>query len=210
MKLAAVLFTLLPLVFTESETFYFFVFLNKKDDKPVLPKEQVDKIMEGHMANIQRLAKEGKLIAAGPFEGGGGIFIFKAASLDQTKEWLSTDPGVKAQRWNIEILPYSPQGGKVCAAPEPIEMVSYDFIRFTNARESRDESKIVQDHEDYFRKAISPDNLVASGMFDHGGILILRGQWKKETIEQDPAVQTGAYLTEYKKLYIARGSFCEN
>ena len=55
-----------------------FVFLNNKADKAVLSKEEVDKIMEGHMANINKMAKEGKLIAAGPFEGGGGIFIFNS------------------------------------------------------------------------------------------------------------------------------------
>src|SRR6478735_2054305 len=49
-----------------------FVFLHHKTDKAELPKEQVDKIMEGHMANIQKMAKEGKLLVAGPFEGGGG------------------------------------------------------------------------------------------------------------------------------------------
>ena len=38
---------------------------------------EVKKIMEGHLANINRLAKEGKLTAAGPLDEGGGIFIFR-------------------------------------------------------------------------------------------------------------------------------------
>jgi uncharacterized protein YciI len=71
---------------------YVFVFLNNKMHAEQLPKEEVDKIMEGHMANIQRLANEGKLIAAGPFQGGGGIFIFNTSSLDEAKFWLDTDP----------------------------------------------------------------------------------------------------------------------
>src|SRR5687768_2101005 len=86
---------------------YTFVFLHKKDSAEVLPKEQVTKIMEGHMANIDRLAKEGKLLVAGPFDGGGGIFILKTTSVSEAKEWLSTDPGVQANRWNVEILPYT-------------------------------------------------------------------------------------------------------
>ncbi|MBX2961191.1 MAG: hypothetical protein KF687_01690 [Cyclobacteriaceae bacterium] len=49
---------------------YTFVFLNTRTDKAELPKEEVDKLMQGHMANITRLASEGKLIAAGPFDGG--------------------------------------------------------------------------------------------------------------------------------------------
>jgi uncharacterized protein YciI len=77
---------------------YTFVFLNKKADAEPLPKEQVDKIMEGHMANINRLAKEGKLVAAGPFDGGGGIFILNTTSINEANEWLSTDPGIQAKR----------------------------------------------------------------------------------------------------------------
>jgi uncharacterized protein YciI len=72
-----------------------FVFLNKRSDKAALPEEEVKKIMDGHMANIERLAKEGKLISAGPFDAGGGIFIFKSKSVAEVNEWLSTDPGVK-------------------------------------------------------------------------------------------------------------------
>ncbi|HEY5823271.1 MAG TPA: YciI family protein [Cyclobacteriaceae bacterium] len=98
-----------------------FVFLNKKADAAQLPKEQNDKIMEGHMANINRLAKEGKLIAAGPFDGGGGIFIFKSNSIEDVKNWLSTDPGVQANRWNTEILPYQPRYGSACTVSEPYE-----------------------------------------------------------------------------------------
>ena len=109
---------------------YSFVFLHKKSSVEPLPKEQLDKIMEGHMANIERLAKEGKLIVAGPFEGGGGIFILNTTSTDEAKQWLSTDPGIQANRWDIEILPYTPRVGAVCVAKEPYEMVSYRFFPF--------------------------------------------------------------------------------
>ena len=64
-----------------------FVFLNKRTDLPALPKEESDKLMEGHMANIERLAKEGKLVVAGPFEGGGGIFVLKTNSVEEAKSW---------------------------------------------------------------------------------------------------------------------------
>ncbi len=82
------------------------VFLHHRPDKVELPKDQVEKIMSGHMANIQKMAKEGKLLVAGPFEGGGGIFIFNAPSVDEVTLWLNDDPGVQAHRWNVEIQPY--------------------------------------------------------------------------------------------------------
>src|SRR5258708_35480806 len=190
-----------------------FVFLHRKDDKAELPKEEGDRIMAGHMANIQRLAKEGKLLVAGPFEGGGGIFIFNSDSSDRVKEWLSTDPGVKAKRWNIEILPFRPRRGSVCAVAEPIEMVMYEFIRYTvriakyNAENA---AEIVRKHDDYLRKIADAGNIVSEGLFgEDGGILIMKGDLQKEWIEADPSILDGSYQIEFKKLYVAKGAFCE-
>lgn len=50
-----------------------FVFLHHRADRTELPKKQLDSIMDGHMNNIQKMAKEGKLLIAGPFEGGGAF-----------------------------------------------------------------------------------------------------------------------------------------
>ena len=132
---------------------YSFVFLNKKTSPTELPKEEVEKIMKGHMENIDRLAREGKLIAAGPFEGGGGIFIFNTSSIDEAKQWLSTDPGVQANRWDVEVLPYTPRIGSVCAVKEPYEMVTYHFIRFTEDPGSATQktSTLTKQHHDYLR-----------------------------------------------------------
>src|SRR5687768_17415336 len=100
MKTLIFFFALVLSVSCYAQKQYSFVFLNKKPDAEKLPEEQSKKIMEGHMANINRLAKEGKLLAAGPFDGGGGIFILNTTSVEEGRQWLSTDPGVQANRWN--------------------------------------------------------------------------------------------------------------
>ena len=50
----------------------------------------------GHMANIQRLAKEGKLALAGPFGDATGdwrgLFVFAVGSIDEAKALVATDP----------------------------------------------------------------------------------------------------------------------
>ena len=53
--------------------------------------------------------------------------------------------------------------------------------------------------------------MIEEGTFglQEGGILVMKGDLRKELIEQDPAVQTGFLDLEIKKLYIAKGSFCE-
>jgi len=200
-------------IFSQSKS-YAFVFLNKKPDAEQIPKEQLDKIMEGHLANINRLAEEGKLISAGPFEGGGGIFILNTTSVDEAKQWLSTDPGVKANRWNIEILPYKPRIGSVCAVSEPYEMVTYQFIRFkANISKStaQDYPNIFYKHDDYLKQLEKTGNIVTEGIFGDydGGILVLKGELEKEVLESDPAVHEGLLELDFKQLWIAKGAFCE-
>jgi uncharacterized protein YciI len=193
---------------------HIFVFLNNKSDKAKLPEEEVKKIMDGHMANINRLAKEGKLISAGPFDGGGGIFIFKSNSIEQVREWLQTDPGVQANRWNVEVLPYYPRTGSACAVSEPYQMVTYQFIRYVpyvtkdNIGQQPD---LFRKHNDYLKTVASSSSVITEAIFGdaEGGIFVVSGEITREAIENDPAVQQGLLVAEVKKLWIAKGAFCE-
>src|ERR1051326_8978417 len=68
---------------------------------PVEIKDSVKKreLLMAHLKNIQFLAKEGKLIVAGPFldeQKIEGIFIFNVESVEEAKQLTDTDPGVKA------------------------------------------------------------------------------------------------------------------
>lgn len=85
------------------------VLLVRPANAPELPKAELDKLGEGHMATIGRLADEGKLLKAGPFEDFSGrnvrgMFILKTASVDEAREWVATDPLVKAGRLVPEFL----------------------------------------------------------------------------------------------------------
>lgn len=193
---------------------YTFVFLNTRTDKAELPQEEVEKLMQGHMANITRLAKEGKLIVAGPFDGGGGIFILNTTSIDEANTWLSSDPGIQANRWKIDLLPYQPRIGGVCMAKEPYEMVMYTFIRFrSNIHKETvgDYPVLLKKHDDYLTHLAKSGNVITEGIFDHqeGGILIMKGDIQPEVFENDPAVKGGTLLFEIKKLWVAKGAFCE-
>lgn len=57
-------------------------------------------IFAGHFANIGRLADEGKLAVAGPFEdnakGYRGLYIFNVATLEDAEKLVVLDPAVKA------------------------------------------------------------------------------------------------------------------
>jgi uncharacterized protein YciI len=92
----------------DNETYQFGLLMRgPKSDGGNTPGAQ--KIQEGHMANINRMAKLGKLFAAGPILDGGelrGIFIFRAASIDEVKALAAEDPAIKAERLKLEILPW--------------------------------------------------------------------------------------------------------
>lgn len=189
------------------------VLLNKKSDAPTLSKEATDKLMEGHMANINRLASENKLQAAGPFDGGGGLFILNTPSIEVATEWLGTDPAVKANRWNVEIYPYIPRKGSVCLVHEPYEMVSYSFVRFKVdiTKSTVNSASIFFSHDEYLKELNGKLPVIAEGIFGErdGGMLVLKEEPSLQVLEADPAVQQGLLEIDLRKLWIAKGAFCE-
>lgn len=208
------LFAFATITELRSQDKHTFVFLNKRTDAPQLTKEESDKIMSGHMANMEKLAKEGKLQAAGPFEGGGGIFIFKSSSTTEVTEWISPDPGVQAKRWNIEMLPYEPKIGGICPVGEKYEMTSYTFIHFkpkVSGFNVHEAGQTIAEHDKFVKEVAKGGNVITHASFGgiDGAVLIMKGDVQHEAILADPAVKRSLFEPEFKKLYIAKGSFCE-
>lgn len=193
---------------------YTIVFLHKRTDLTPLTKEESSRLMEGHMGNINLLAKEGKLLAAGPFEGGGGLFIMNSTSKEEIKKWLQPDPGIKAERWHVEMLPYMPRFRSVCPVKEPYTMVSYTFIRYdaiVSKFTAGSYPEIMKRHNEYLAQLIKTGNVITEAIFNEkdGGILIMQGDVQSDVLQMDPAVQEGLIDLQVKKLFIAKGSFCE-
>ncbi|MBK7869344.1 MAG: hypothetical protein IPJ74_01010 [Saprospiraceae bacterium] len=66
-------------------------------------------LQEAHMANITRMAEEGKLILAGPFLDDGdirGIYIFDVRTVEEAKALTETDPAIQAGRLVMELHPW--------------------------------------------------------------------------------------------------------
>jgi len=65
------------------------------------------KFQEKHMAHLNKLAEDGKLIMAGPFEGGGehrGLLIFDVESVEEALELEGEDPSVKSGRLKMNAF----------------------------------------------------------------------------------------------------------
>jgi uncharacterized protein YciI len=92
---------------------YYFVFLKLGT---YLAKDTAEshKITQGHMANIKRMAENGKLKLAGPFIDDTpyiGIFILDVASEEEANELLQSDPAIKIGSFAYDLRRwYGPKG----------------------------------------------------------------------------------------------------
>ncbi len=69
--------------------------------------EERQKYFEGHMANINKLADEKKLVVAGPFmkndKNYRGIFIFNCTTIEEARALVDSDPAVAANFFEAEL-----------------------------------------------------------------------------------------------------------
>jgi uncharacterized protein YciI len=80
-----------------------------KSGIPMSDSVERQKVLMAHLANIQRLANEGKLLIAGPFldnQDIKGIFIYNVTSIEEARALTETDPGIKAGLFTMELHPW--------------------------------------------------------------------------------------------------------
>jgi uncharacterized protein YciI len=78
---------------------YVIAFLSRGDRVSEYSEAERAEIQKGHMANITKLAEEGKMVLAGPFFGNEelrGLFFFAVESIEEAKVLTESDPAVKA------------------------------------------------------------------------------------------------------------------
>ncbi len=97
---------------------FILVLLVRPPNAPEIPKPELDQLQEQHLANINRLHAEGKLLKAGPTEDQSGrnvrgIFILTTDSFDKAREWVGTDPLIKRGRLVAEYLKWYVEKGSL-------------------------------------------------------------------------------------------------
>ncbi len=85
-----------------------YVFVMLKTGKAEITDESRRKeIFAGHFANMGRLADEGLLVAAGPFDDPNkikrGFFIFNVTTVEEAKKLVESDPGVESGIFDYEL-----------------------------------------------------------------------------------------------------------
>jgi len=223
MKKILILFSFLlfaSVVFSQSSSGKYFVFLNTNPDRPKISEEEVNIIQAAHRANMDSLAKAMRLLAAGPFHGGGGIQILVAPSLEDAQKLVDSDPAVKAQRFKTEIFPLEMGVGGICPVKEPYDMVEYQFIRYVPIAKNialeteKKLEKMIKKHLNYVKANYIKNGLLANGDFGpgKGGFVIAFKTDDEEFdtfLKYDPMVRSELYKVDQMILWIAQGSFCE-
>lgn len=206
MRLSLIIIFMVSAILLRAQDTRVFVFLNSKADKEIISEAETAELMKLHLANIEKMVVDGKLLVAGPFEGGGGIFVFNTADVALTKEWLQADPAVKANRWNIEVFQVDFDKGGACLAQEPYEMVTYNFMRVNFINDIANYKMNKTDIQGW-QEASRADSVLAVGRFPQydGGFIIYKGEqasWQGAFSEDQVAL-------EKRGLWVAKGSFCE-
>jgi uncharacterized protein YciI len=94
---------------------YYLVFLRPDPNRIPLHQSLREAIMAEHLANIQKMADEGILAAAGPMDDEtttiSGIFVLKADSLGDAQRIAASDPTVLVKRNTVDVHPWwGPKG----------------------------------------------------------------------------------------------------
>ncbi len=180
------------------------------------------KIQEGHMANINKLARAGKLMAAGPMAEEGdlrGIFIFKAASLEEARTLASEDPAIKSGRLTLELMDWlGPKGigaklqEELKSDPNPKYTMTRYYLALLKRGPNLSEDKNLQrDHLWHIRKMIDAKKFTAAGPFVERshllGIFVIAATSAEEArsiAETDPAVKTGHMVVDIHPWLVAK------
>ena len=158
---------------------FFFVLLKHPANPPQMSNEDGEKLQEAHMANIRKLYEEHKLVIAGPFMDDGvfrGIFVMKAASLDQAKEWANSDPAIKAGRLQAEVRgPWMirPQGIHETNTPNTLEKYSLLLAHQGDKWDPKSPvpPDLVKQHLSYLMGLMQQGKLALAGPFQGEGEL---------------------------------------
>jgi uncharacterized protein YciI len=176
------------------------------------------------MANMGRLYGEGKLEVAGPFLDDTtlrGIFVFKANNVDEVKEWIASDPAVKAGRLVGDIHPWSPAKGEIhhptgeVKAMDNFVMLIYHWGDRAKTATKEETTAAFMAHKKYQLSLFEQGKTAIGGPFDDAmggeyvGVVIVYGSLPdgEKLAAEDPAVKAGIARVEAHPWTTAKGVF---
>ncbi len=194
---------------SEHYFFYQLVLLVRPANRPQLDQEAAQELQEAHMANIRKLAKEGKLVLAGPFLDDTplrGIFVLKTQSAVEAKKWVFTDPSVRSNRLAPEIHTWIQTTSTFRTPPETTPMENYAVVMYVKGDKFHWPSgsdPTAQLHIEYIQAQRDSGKLAAGAPFRDGSgssaellIFATSPEEASQIVAQDPWVQAGMVRPE--------------
>ncbi|MEJ6005162.1 YciI family protein [Paucibacter sp. AS339] len=102
----------------------------KTGPKPMPAGPARDAMFKGHFANINRLAAEGKLALAGPFDGVDGwrgLFILAVSDIEEAKQLAATDPVISSGEMVAEFHKYYGSAALMLVNPAHAKVAKKSF-----------------------------------------------------------------------------------
>lgn len=196
---------------------YFFVLLKRPVNAPAMAREAREQLQKDHMANIQKLADEHKLVIAGPFMDDTdlrGIFVLKAASAAQAQDWAASDPAIHAGRLAAEVYgPWPIDGAAVHPADTPIVMLQYTLVLLKRGDGGPRVQDVMKQQAAFVKEMTEQGNVAIGGTWtssaesDLQGVMIFRGASAEteKLVQTAPAVKAGVLKPELHPWITAKG-----
>jgi len=180
---------------------------------------ETTRLHEEHVKYVMSLIDSGKAVIAGPFTQGGdiaGVFVFRAKSAAEAKEWVDADPTVAAGIYVAEMHPWWSEDIFRKRA-EPMKLVPTYLAFLTRGDKWTPEKTpateaIQKGHMDNINRLAQMKKLVAAGPFgDEGqlrGIFVFRVaslEEAKTLTATDPAVQAGRLAVDIHQWMVPDG-----
>jgi uncharacterized protein len=187
-------------------------------------KDALTKLQAGHMANIQKMAALGKLVAAGPMAGDGeirGIFICQAGSIEAAQAMATDDPMIQAGRLKLDWYVWQAPKGigeKMLAEYKTnpamkMTMTKY-YLTLLIAEPKADiaaAQKLLPSHLWDIRHNLDDKKYVSAGPFDGKseirGLFIINAESfeaAQAIAQRDPMVKAGHLKAEMHTWWVAK------
>ena len=201
-------------------TTYYLVLLKIAPSPPAASAEQVAANQKAHLEQLQSLAQQGYLMAAGPLEDKGeigGIVILKADSLEQARTLADADPGVKTGRFVTEVVPFmAPEGwfGKPSSPPQADRLFFGFLVNGPNrGQDAATAAQLQKEHLAYMDKQAEAGRLVLAGPIatregTRRGVIAYRAASLDEAVafaSGDPMVKAGRLAVDLHPWMTTKG-----
>jgi len=201
---------------------YYVVFLRPDSARTPITPEEGKRIMAAHMANIQSMADQGIMVAAGPFDDEhptiSGIFVFGPRTLAEAQRIAASDPTVMQRRNTADVHPwFGPEGigtayfSWVKQHPDAkTEMASHTLVVLNRSPGVKTDPKLAAAHEAFIGRCREKGVLAAAGGVDDASAISWIGIFKADSrdeaakiLQDDPLIRSGQFTAEYHRWWTA-------